>query len=308
LTFIENCGVMVEPQEGMSAEGVLDAARLAEKAGFGFLFRSDHLLPTSRRKGLESPECWTTMGAIAASTTRIKFGTMVSPIGFRNPALLARMANTVNSIAGGRLQLGVGAGWYGEEYHAHGFRFPHLATRKEQFTEALKIIRPLTQVGRVNFDGRYFAAHLDTLPKLKARIHLIIGGRVPSIVRKTAEFGDEWNFFPPIPEKFDALKKHLDDSGRSIPISRMGGFILADSTARLRARLRSGMRKRGVSGNEDAYESSLRKRGVLVGTERDFADGVNKLRERGVERFYFQVWDIKEREEFDLLVSVLKRI
>lgn len=246
------------------------------------------------------------MGAIAASTKRIKLGTMVSPIGFRNPALLARMANTVNEISEGRLQLGVGAGWYGDEYRAHGFEFPDLDTRKQQFHEALQIIRPLTQSGRVDFEGTYFSAHLGTLPKLKTKVHLIIGGRVPSIVRQTAEFGDEWNFFPPIPEKFDALRKHLEASGRHIPISRMGGFLLAENAAGLRSRLKSAMRKGGIGGDEDAYSRSLKKKGQLVGTVSDFADGINRLRERGVEKFYFQVWDFEKRKDFDLLVSVLK--
>ncbi len=306
MDFIKDCGVMVEPQEGMVVGELLDTASFAEKIGFGYFFRSDHLLPTSRSTGLDSPECWVTLGAVAARTKRIKFGPMVSPIGFRNPALLARMACTVNALAHGRLQLGVGAGWYEDEYKAHGFEFPDAKTRKEQFGEALKIIRPLTQVGRVDFDGKFFSAHLESLPKLRDKIHLIVGGRAPGVVRQTAVFGDEWNFFGAIPEAFDGMKGALEASGRQIEISRMGAFIVAQSPGRLKARLRREMRKRGVSKDEEVFSRGLKKSGWLVGTAVDFPDSVNRLRERGVEKFYFQVWETGDREEIELLAGVLK--
>lgn len=299
---------MVEPQEGMTAEDLVDAAQFAEKCGFGYFFRSDHLLPTSRRRGLDSLECWTTLGAIAAGTRRIRFGPMVSPIGFRNPALLARMACTVNSIARGRLQLGVGAGWYGDEYRAHGYVFPDLRTRRGQFREALEIIRPLTQKGRVTFEGRYFSAHLEGLPIVKRKIHLIIGGRLPSIAGLTATYGDEWNFFAPIPRHFETIKSRLQQSGRHIEISRMGPFVLAETPSRLRTRLRSEMRSEGVSRDEDAHAGVLRRRGWLVGTEKQFPDEINRLRERGVEKFYFQIWNPTKRGRAQLLARVLRQM
>jgi alkanesulfonate monooxygenase SsuD/methylene tetrahydromethanopterin reductase-like flavin-dependent oxidoreductase (luciferase family) len=306
LDFIKNCGVMVEPQEGMPVDELLDVVSSAEKNGYGYFFRSDHLLPTSRKTGLDSPECWVTLGAIAVRTKKIKFGPMVTPIGWRNPALFARMACTVNSLAHGRLQLGVGAGWYGEEYRTHGFEFPDLKGRKQQFREALKIIRPLTQTGKVDFDGKFFSAHLEGLPRLKDRIHLIIGGKAPSVVRQTVAFGDEWNFYTPVPEQFDALKGILDSGSRHIEISRMGPFMVAGSTAQLKTRLRKQMRTKGVSKDEDVYLRELRKNGWLVGTEGDFPERVNELRERGVEKFYFQVWDTKEIGQMELLASILK--
>jgi len=306
LDFIKDCGVMVEPQEGMAVEELLEVAVFAEKTGFGYFFRSDHILPTTRTKGLDSPECWTTLGAIAARTRKIKFGPMVSPVGFRNPALLARMACTVNSLAHGRLQLGVGAGWYEDEYLAHGIEFPDVKTRLRQFRESLRIIRPLTQTGRVDFNGKFFSAHLESLPKLKEKIHLIIGGRAASAVRNTVDFGDEWNYFSAVPDEFDRLKATIDASGRRLVVSRMGSFVIAGNASQLKTRLRREMRKRGVSKDEDAYARDLRKSGWLVATERDFPESVNKLRERGVERFYFQTWEPEDRDHLGLLARTLK--
>src|ERR1700746_3135026 len=111
---------MLEPQLGMAMNEFIDNVKMTERLGFGYLFRSDHLLPTDDRRGIDSPECWASLGAIAASTHKIRFGPMVSPVGFRNPALLAKMACTLHSFSGGRLQLSAGAGWYEPEFRAHG--------------------------------------------------------------------------------------------------------------------------------------------------------------------------------------------
>jgi Luciferase-like monooxygenase len=127
-----DCGVMLEPQLGMGADQVVKTAELAEGLGFGYFFRSDHLLPTDGRRGVDSPECWTTLGAVAARTTKVKFGPLVTPLGFRNPALLAKMASTLHSYSRGRLQLAVGAGWYEPEYRAHGYPFPPFRERLAQ--------------------------------------------------------------------------------------------------------------------------------------------------------------------------------
>ncbi len=189
---------MLEPQEGLSAQEIVSWAEFSERAGYGYLFRSDHLLPTSgERAGVESPECWVSLGALAAKTRKIKFGPMVSPVGFRNPALLARMACTLHAYSGGRLQFGLGAGWYESEYIAHGIEFPRLGIRWRQLIEALNIIRALTEGRRIDYDGKYFSAHVECFPKPVGRkIHLILGGRSARVVQTTSEFADEWNSLP----------------------------------------------------------------------------------------------------------------
>lgn len=308
MAFIKNCGIMLEPQEGMGLRELLDVARGVEKIGYGYLFRSDHLLPTSRRQNLDSPECWVTLGAIAAITKTLRFGPMVSPIGFRNPALLARMACTVDSISSGRLRLGVGAGWYEDEYLAHGLEFPSLKVRKEQFHEALQIIRPLTQVGRVDFSGKCFSAHLKGLPSLRRKVHMIIGGKAPSIARETVAYADEWNFVGAPPAEFETIKKTLEASKRPIEISKMGQFIIAEDRRGLKARVRADMRRQGVSKDEDVYARELISRGCVVATTEEFAEGVNKVRDRGVEKIYFQTWDTKDWEQIHLLAAVLKEL
>src|SRR5438105_1974893 len=133
LSSIKDFGLQYEPQHGMSLNELVDWCKYAERMGYGYAFRSDHFLPTPMRKGADSPECWTSLGAIAASTNTLRFGSMVTPIGFRNPALLAKMANTINSYSGGRLMFGIGTGWNMNEYLAYGYEFPDFSTRREQF-------------------------------------------------------------------------------------------------------------------------------------------------------------------------------
>jgi alkanesulfonate monooxygenase SsuD/methylene tetrahydromethanopterin reductase-like flavin-dependent oxidoreductase (luciferase family) len=299
---------MVEPQEGMAVTELLDTAKEVEEHGFGYFFRSDHLLPTTRRTNLDSPECWVSLGAIAAHTKKVKFGSMVSPIGFRNPALLARMACTVDSISPGRLQLGVGAGWYQDEYLAHGFEFPSVKTRKEQFHEALQIIRPLTQTGRVDFEGGHFSAHLQTLPKSDRKVHMIIGAKAHSIVRETLRYADEWNFFAAPPPKFESLKEALSAGKRHIDISQMAPFILADNKRGLQARIRSEMKRQSVSKDEEVFAKELVSKGWLVATPADFAEEVGRRREQGIEKIYFQIWDTKDLEPVEMLTWILKNL
>ncbi len=306
LAFIKDCGIMLEPQEGVHVNEILEVAGRVEKEGYGYIFRSDHLLPIINPKNLDSPECWVSLGAIAARTKRIKYGSMVSPIGFRNPAVLARMARTVDSISPGRLQLGVGVGWYEDEYIAHGIEFPSMKVRKQQFHEALQIIRPVTQTGKVDFKGKYFSAHLDELPKPEQKIHMIIGGREPSIIRETMKYADEWNFVPKEGFEFGHFARMIAGGDRKIGVSMMGPFIVADDKRGLRTRVRSVMRKQGVNKDEEVFSRELSKKGWVVGTQAEFAEQVNGLRERGVQKIYFQTFSTEEWEFIEPLASALR--
>src|SRR5438093_9148352 len=125
LFSLKDCGIMLEPQVGMQVGEILEWAEYAEKAGFGYVLRSDHLMPTGvlREEDRPSPECWVTLGAVAASTGRVALGPRVTPVGFRNPALLARMACTLHSFSDGRRDLGVGAGCLRGQYLTSGYEF-----------------------------------------------------------------------------------------------------------------------------------------------------------------------------------------
>lgn len=299
---------MLEPQGGMKVAEILKWAKYAEKAGYGCLFRSDHFLPTGGVKRLDSPECWVTLGAVAALTSKIKFGPLVTPVGFRNPALLARMACTLHSFSEGRLVLGVGAGWFQDEYLAHGYEFPPFRVRFEQFLEAIKIVRPLTEGKRVDFQGKYFAAHTDCLPKPKGKVHMIIGGRTPRIAGAAAQNADEWNIFSPTLVLYRKLRKVFDSKlgGRDVNVSQMGTFLLGENNRELKGNASRLASFFGIEGGSDAAIARVMQRGGFCGTTEEFVRQVNERRELGIEKFYFQLLDTENRGMVNLLTRTLK--
>jgi len=300
---------MVEPQLGMSMEGLVGIARKVEELGFGYFFRSDHILPTDERRGIDSPECWTSLGVIAASTSRIKIGPLVSPIGFRNPALLARMACTIHSTSRGRLQLGVGAGWYEAEYRAHGLSFPDFRTRVAQFTEALEIISAMINDGRVDFEGTYFSAHTDCAPRPHGHMHTIIGGRTKLVVRLAAKFADEWNTFRSSSSDLAGLRTLLSEgsAGRTVDVTEMGPYLIAESQSKLEeyAALQASVLGQRISSKE--VIARLQARGAPCGTVQSFVDQLRAMTDSGFKRLYFQTLVPQNTSMIELLADTLKR-
>jgi probable F420-dependent oxidoreductase len=165
-----------------------------EAAAFDAIWVYDHLLyrwPGRATDGIW--ECWTMLSALAEATDRVELGTLVACTQFRNPALLAKMAVTLDEVSGGRFTLGVGAGWHRPEFDAFGFPFDH---RVGRFEEALQIIAPLLREGRVDFAGRYYATRdCEMIPRGPRRSGppLLIAGAGPRMLELTARYGDCWN-------------------------------------------------------------------------------------------------------------------
>jgi len=171
-----------------------EIAQTAESAGLDSIWVYDHLLfrsPGEPTTGIY--ECWSMLAALAADTSRVEIGTIVLAIPFRNPALLAKMAVTVDEISGGRLILGIGAGWNEPEFDAFGIPFDH---RVGRFEEALHIILPLLRDGKVDFHGQYYQADDAVLVPRGPRPSgppILIAGRRPRMLRLTVEHADLWN-------------------------------------------------------------------------------------------------------------------
>ena len=305
---IRDCGLMLEPQLGLSMEALVNAAKQAEDLGFGYLFRSDHLLPTNDNRGIDSPECWTSLGVIAASTRDVKFGPLVTPVGFRNPALLAKMACTLDSFSGGRLRLALGAGWYQPEYDSLGYPFPPFAVRRKQLEEALAVMLPMIRNGRVDFDGEYFSAHTDCLPRPSGPLHVIVGGSAKSIIRIAARQADEWDSLASSPESLVERKTMLDQEarGRKIWVSQMGPFLLGRNASEVEANAKIQMAKLGRPGTPEDVIKRTRARGALCGTPDEFADSLARLVDAGVQRFYFQTLVPENSSMTELLADTLK--
>jgi probable F420-dependent oxidoreductase len=169
-------------------------AQQAEADGFDSVWLADHLLyryPGQPTRGIW--ECWTTLVALAEATQHVELGSLVLCNSFRHPAVLAKMATAADEVSGGRLILGVGAGWNEPEYQAFGLPFDH---RVDRFEEALQILRPLLKEGHVDFAGRYYQArNCDNVPcgPRPQGPPLLVGGEGPRMLRLTAQYADLWN-------------------------------------------------------------------------------------------------------------------
>lgn len=196
-------GLFLSVAEGSAGERwqhLKSMARHAEAVGFDSLWIADHLMIPDHGVPEHANgrwECWSVLAALAAVTSRIELGTLVVCTSFRNPALLAKMVDTVEEISGGRLILGLGAGYYEPEYRAFGFPFDH---RMGRFEEALQIIRGLLRAGAVDFDGQYYQAHDCELRPRGPRVGgppILIGARPnrPRALRLAAQYADYWNMY-----------------------------------------------------------------------------------------------------------------
>ena len=307
---IDDCGIMVEPQLGMTVEQLVDLSRKAEDLGFGYFLRSDHILPTGETRGVDSPECWTSLGTIAASTRRIRFGPLVSPIGFRNPALLARMACTLHSYSKGRLQLALGAGWHEAEYRAHGYPFPDFKGRAAQFREAMAIISAMVRVGRADFDGTFISAHTDCYPRPHGYLHLTVGAKTKSLVALAGRQADEWNYFRLPREKFLTLKNALESSanGRKVEISEMTQYMIGRNQSDLEENARLYAAKLGQARSPREEIERLRASGAPCGTAEDFVERLRVIHGSGVTKIYFQTLVPENTRMIEVLADVLESI
>ena len=190
--------LMVEGQQGVRWKDWLTLADACERLGFEGLFRSDHYFSAPGVSGRGSTDAWTLLGALAARTTRIRLGTLVSPVTFRAPGLLAKTVATVDEISGGRVEIGMGAGWWAEEHEQFGFPFLDVDRRWQRLEEQVPIVHGLLTEDRFSHEGEHYRlVDAEMLPKpvQRPRPPLILGGSTvgPRMQRLIGRYADEFN-------------------------------------------------------------------------------------------------------------------
>src|SRR3954453_15508131 len=228
---------MIEGQEGVTWQQWCGLADACEAHGVETLFRSDHYISQANETGNVAHDAWTTLARLAARTTALPLGTLVSPATFRLPGLLANAASTVDQISGGRIELGLGAGWMEREHRAYGFPFPETSERLARFAEQLEIIHGLWTEDRVDFRGTYYRledAPAQPQPLQEPPPPIIVGG---SGTRGTAEpaarFADEYNTPFVSPDEFAAIRAKVERAceatGRTLRFSTMTGCLIGET-------------------------------------------------------------------------------
>src|SRR5438270_13942347 len=202
-------------------ETMTGVAQEAEALGFASIWLFDHFHTVPEPTQEVTFECWTTTAALARDTKRVRIGQMVTCNNYRNPALLAKMASTVDVLSHGRLNFGIGAGWYEHEYRAYGYEYPDAPERLRQLREAVQVILAMWTQEEAVFEGKYYQVRgAINQPKgvQKPHIPLLIGGSGEKVTLKlVAQYADACNIggeIPTIKHKFAVIKQHCDEIGR----------------------------------------------------------------------------------------------
>jgi F420-dependent oxidoreductase-like protein len=287
--------LMIEGQEGVTWEHWCALADACEEHGVETLFRSDHYISQSDESGNVAHDAWTTLAGLAARTTTLRFGTLVSPATFRLPGLLANAVATVDHISGGRIELGLGAGWMEREHRAYGFPFPETGVRLEMFAEQLEIVHRLWNEERVDFRGRHYTLEdAPAQPKPLQQPHppLLVGG---SGTRGTAEpaarFADEYNTPFVSPVDFARIRTKVEraaeHTGRTLRFSTMTGCVIGETRADALERARQLYERVQREADFDAWLDGYAQRAVL-GSLDEVADRLHEYERAGCERVMLQ--------------------
>ncbi len=288
---------MVEGQNGLTWERWLHILRLAERLGFPTLFRSDHYFIGPQQDSLEA---YLSFAVAARETTRIRFGPLVSPVTFRSPVDVGRMAAQVDLLSGGRFVLGLGAGWNEAEHRAYGIPFPPVSERFARFEEAIQVMQRLWAPGPASFAGRYYRLEgADCLPKpASGRPPILIGGSgEKKTLRLVARYASEWNAVNLSPDAYAAkvavLERHCEAEGRdpaTIRRSLMTFAVIGPDEATLdRATLRMMSMWGAPAGTTPAqYREGLRARGMIVGGRDAILAALEQYARHGLQEVQFQ--------------------
>ena len=294
--------LMIEGQEGVRWADWTALAQACERLGFDALFRSDHYLSVDGHAERGSLDAWSTVSALAAVTTTLRFGTLVSPATFRHPSVLAKAVVTADHISAGRVELGIGTGWLEAEHTAYGFPFPPLAQRMAILAEQLQIIRRQWDEPTFSFAGEHYRiADLDARPKPVQRPHppLIVGGSAgPRSAALAARWADEYNTTYVTPEEARERRAGLDRAcereGRdpaTLRFSMMNGFLIGSDRDDLRERARRLAEWRGhrdqAAADIDGYLAALAKPWI-VGTPDEFVARLREYEAAGIEAVMLQ--------------------
>lgn len=300
--------IFIEPQQGATYDDQRAVAQASEELGFDAFFRSDHYLAMGG-EGLPGPtDAMVTLAGLSRDTSTIRLGTLVSSSTFRYPGVLAISAAQIDQMSGGRLELGLGTGWYEAEHRAYGIPFPPLGERFDRLEEQLQILTGLwgTPVGDTfNYDGTYYTiTDSPALPKpaQPGRVPLIIGGggakRTP---RLAAKYAAEYNrVFAPIDEiedRFARVRRACEAIGRD-----PAALILSCGFVACVGRDDAEVRRRAEAIGRDVDE--LKENG-LAGTVDEVAEKLERVAATGAQRVYFQVLDLHDLDHLALIANYL---
>ena len=300
--------VMIEGQEDVTWDDWVALAQACERLAFEALFRSDHYLSVMGGDDRGSLDAWGTLCGLAAITSTLRLGTLVSPATFRHPSVLAKNAVTADHISGGRVELGMGTGWLEAEHRAYGFRFPPMGERMSRLEEGLEIVTRSFGRGPFSFAGEHYSvAELDALPKpFQDPLPLLMGGAARKRgAALAARFAGEYNVVHAAPDEAAAVGARLDaaceQAGRepsTLRHSLMHQFVIGRDETELRDRAE---RLAEVTGS--AADVGELRRTALAGTPDEVVARLREYEAAGIERVMLQHLLHRDVEALELIAA-----
>lgn len=323
-SMLSSFRVMVEPQDGGTYEAMLALALRAETLGFGGFFRADHYHPINVPPESDATECWAVLAGLARDTKAIRLGSLVSPVTFRHPGEFAKVVATVDRMSGGRIEVGMGAGWFEKEHVAFGIPFPSPGERLALLEESLEVCTRLWADGPATFDGKLFRlkdAPGYPKPAQRPRPPIILGGggpkRTPALA---ARFADEFNVsarphletFAGDGGVFSARRQRVLDACRQVgrdPAAVCFSFASPTVVGTDERDVRRRSQRRLDSTNQrdevDGWIARMRSYGMLVGTVDQVAERIKALRQAGCSRWYFQLAPVEDDGMLEIIAGEL---
>ena len=297
--------VMIEGQEGVTWPQWQAIAAACEEHGIPALFRSDHYLPLGGHHEREVLDAWATVCALAAITSRLRLGTLVSPATFRHPSVLAKLAVSADHVSGGRVELGLGAGWHAGEHAAYGLPFADTPTRMSVFAEQLEIVRGLWGEEPFSFEGSHYRLDgVDARPKPVQRpgIPLVVGGSAgPRSAALAARFADEYNTIFATPDQAAERRATVAEAwaaaGRdpsTLRFSVMTGCVVGRDRSEVAERTRAV----GARMGDDGFAPPP---GWIAGTPEEAAEQLAAMAGAGVNRMMLQLLLHEDLEQIALI-------
>jgi alkanesulfonate monooxygenase SsuD/methylene tetrahydromethanopterin reductase-like flavin-dependent oxidoreductase (luciferase family) len=300
-------GIMIEGQESLTWESFLRMAGTVESLGFDLLFRSDHLKPLEVSAFRDTLALWPSLSALAMHTKRIRFGPLVCPMTFRHPALVAKMAASVSLLSNGRLDLGLGAGWYGGEHRAFGIRYPRYADRLEMLEEGTQVIRQLWAGKPSSFSGKHYQLEDAAGLMLPDPIPIIMGGKGEKTLQVVALRADEWNCSYVGVDVFKEKSLQLDDNcdtlGRdpaSLRRSLMTPFVIGKDGTQVQRHIDA---HRMTFPSLPANLTTWLEAGFIGGSPAQVSDQMSTFADGGTNRFMLQQNALDDLDSLALLAN-----
>jgi F420-dependent oxidoreductase-like protein len=298
--------IFVEPQQGATYDDQLAVARLAEELGFGAFFRSDHYLAMGVEGRPGPTDSWVTLAGLARETSTIRLGTLMTSATFRHPGPLAIAVAEVDAMSGGRVELGLGAGWYEAEHRAYAIPFPPVGERFDRLTEQLAIVTGLwaTPDGETfSYDGEHYqVTDSPALPKPHQRPGppILVGGHGPRrtpllAARYAAEFNIGFSDEATTRQQFERVRAACDEVGRD-----PAGLVLSAAQVVCCGETEDAVRRRAAAIGREPEE--LRANG-LAGSPQEVVDKIGRYAELGAGRIYLQVLDQHDLDHLRLLAA-----